>query len=181
MFCTSCGASIQADQRFCGACGSPLFPSGQPAPASVSPAPVAPGAPSGLGRVARHVRILGVLWIAISAIHLLRGTARFIGARMIGLAGSGWYDSVPWGWRVGHLLPPFLSFMGMISIVLAAAGFAAGWGLLERRPWARTLAIVVAIIALVNPILGTLLGIYTLWVLLPSDAEAEWRREARVA
>jgi hypothetical protein len=55
----------------------------------------------------------------------------------------------------------------------------AGWGLLERRPWARTLAIVVAIIALLNPILGTILGIYTLWVLLPSDAEAEWRREAR--
>lgn len=179
MFCTHCGASIQADQRFCGACGSPLFPSGQPAP--VSPALVAPSVRSGLGRVARHVRILGVLWIAISAIHLLRGTARFIGARMIGLAGADWYGGAPWGWRVGHFLPPFLSFMGLISLVLAAAGFAAGWGLLERRPWARTLVIVVAVIALVNPILGTLLGIYTLWVLLPSHAEAEWRRDARVA
>jgi hypothetical protein len=51
--------------------------------------------------------------------------------------------------------------------------------MLERRPWAQTLAIVVAIIALLNPILGTVLGIYTLWVLLPSDAEAEWQREAR--
>ena len=96
------------------------------------------------------------------------------------MVGPAWFEGVPWGWSVGHMLPAFLSFMGLISLVLAAAGFAAGWGLLERRPWARTLAIVVAIIALLNPIIGTLLGIYTLWVLLPSDAEAEWRREARV-
>jgi len=47
-------------------------------------------------------------------------------------------------------------------------------------PWARTLAIIVAVIALLNPILGTVLGIYTLWVLLPADAEAEWRRTAGV-
>jgi hypothetical protein len=82
---------------------------------------------------------------------------------------------------VGHILPPFLSFMALISLILAAAGFAAGWGLMEHRPWARTLAIIVAIIAILNPILGTLLGIYTLWVLLPADAEAEWRRTAGVA
>jgi hypothetical protein len=78
------------------------------------------------------------------------------------------------------MIPPFLSLMGLISLILAAAGFAAGWGLMERRPWARTLAIIVAVIALLNPILGTVLGIYTLWVLLPVDAEAEWRRTAGV-
>ena len=37
-------------------------------------------------------------------------------------------------------------------------------------------AIIVAIIALLNPILGTLLGIYTLWVLLPGEAEVEYRK-----
>jgi uncharacterized membrane protein YdfJ with MMPL/SSD domain len=47
---------------------------------------------------------------------------------------------------------------------------------MERRPWARTMAIVVGIIALLHPILGTVLGIYTLWVLLPGDAEAEYRK-----
>jgi hypothetical protein len=98
---------------------------------------------------------------------------------MVGMMGRAWSDDVPWGWPVGHIVPAFLSFTGLISLVLASLGFVAGWGLLERRPWARTLAIVVAIIALLNPILGTILGIYTLWVLLPSDAEAEWRRDAR--
>jgi hypothetical protein len=40
------------------------------------------------------------------------------------------------------------------------------------------MAIVVAIIALLHPILGTILGIYTLWVLLPGDAETEYGRMA---
>ena len=133
-----------------------------------------------MGRVGRHVRMLGVLWIALSAIHLLRGSGRLLGARMVGMVGRAWSDDVPWGWPVGHIVPPFLSFMGLISLILAVAGFVAGWGLMERRPWARTFAIIVAVIALLNPILGTVLGIYTLWVLLPADAEAEWRRTAGI-
>ena len=179
MFCTHCGASLQADQRFCGSCGTSAAAPGSALTSPVTPAAVMSADAPPLGRVARHVRMLGVLWVVLSAIHLLRGSGRLLGARIVGMVGRGWSDDVPWGWPVGHIVPAFLSFMGLISLVLAAAGFIAGWGLLERRPWARTLAIVVAIIAILNPILGTVLGIYTLWVLLPSDAEAEWQREAR--
>jgi hypothetical protein len=179
MFCTHCGASVQPNQSFCGSCGTSVAPPGSASTGPVMPTPSSSATSPSLGRVGRHVRMLGVLWIALSAIHLLRGGGRLLGARMVGMMGRAWSDEVPWGWPVGHIVPAFLSFMGLISLVLAAAGFIAGWGLLERRPWARTLAIVVAIIALLNPILGTVLGIYTLWVLLPSDAESEWRREAR--
>jgi zinc-ribbon domain len=180
MFCTHCGASVQPNQSFCGSCGTSVAAPGSASTGPVVPAPSSSGSPS-LGRIARHVRMLGVLWIALSAIHLLRGGGRLIGARMVGMMGRAWSDDVPWGWPVGHMVPAFLSFTGLISLVLAALGFVAGWGLLERRPWARTLAIVVAVIALFNPILGTVLGIYTLWVLLPSHADAEWRRTAGVA
>jgi len=62
---------------------------------------------------------------------------------------------------------------------MVVLGFVAAIGLLERHEWARTLAIVLAVIALVHPLLGTALGIYTLWVLLPSDSDQEWRRMAR--
>jgi hypothetical protein len=179
MFCTHCGASVRADQRFCGVCGTSVAAPEVASP--VAPAPVASAGSPPLGRVAKHVRMLGILWIVLSAIHLLRGGGRLLGARMVGMMGRAWSDDVPWGWPVGHIVPPFLSFMALISLILAAAGFAAGWGLMERRPWARTLAIIVAVIALLNPILGTVLGIYTLWVLLPADAEAEWRRTAGVA
>jgi len=120
-----------------------------------------------------------VFWIALSALNLLKAGSRMIGARVIGAWGHDWFDDRGWGFPVSDILPAVLSTMGMIALVLAGIGFVVGFGLIERRPWARTLAIVVGIIALLHPILGTVLGIYTLWVLLPGDAEAEYRGIAR--
>jgi hypothetical protein len=51
-----------------------------------------------------------------------------------------------------------------------------GIGLLRREPWARTLAIVTAFLALIHPFTGTVLGIYTLWVLLPSASGQEYEQ-----
>jgi hypothetical protein len=58
-------------------------------------------------------------------------------------------------------------------------GLLAGWGLIERQPWARILAIVLGCLALLHFGIGTALGIYTLWVLLPSDSAREYQRTAR--
>jgi hypothetical protein len=118
--------------------------------------------------------MLAVFWIALSALNLLKAGGRLVGARVIGLWGHGWFDDAGWGFPAGAIIPAVLSTMGMLSLVLAGIGFVVGFGLMERRPWARTMAIVVGIIALLNPILGTVLGIYTLWVLLPGDAEVEY-------
>jgi hypothetical protein len=118
--------------------------------------------------------MLAVFWIALSALNLLKAGGRLVGARVIGLWGHGWFDDAGWGFPAGEILPAVLSTMGLLSLVLAGIGFVVGFGLMERRPWARTMAIVVGIIALLNPILGTVLGIYTLWVLLPADAEVEY-------
>lgn len=167
MFCNHCGGEVQQEQRFCSSCGNAVTMGAPP------PRPVQPVGPA-LGRVARHLKMLAVFWIALSALNLLRGGGRLVGARVIGIWGRGWFDDNGWGFPAGEIIPAVLSTMGMISLALAVIGFMVGFGLMERRPWARTLAIVVAIIALLNPILGTVLGIYTLWVLLPSDAEAEY-------
>jgi len=51
-------------------------------------------------------------------------------------------------------------------------------GLLEREPWARTLALVLGFLSLFKVPVGTALGIYTLWVLLPAQSEQEYRRLA---
>jgi hypothetical protein len=166
MFCNHCGGEVQPNQRFCSSCGkaaTPLASPPQPGPAGRL-----------AGRVARNVRMLAVFWIALSALNLLRGGGRLVGARVVRVWGRGWFDDAGWGFPAGEILPAVLSTMGMVSLALAVVGFIVGFGLIERRPWARTLAIVVAIIALLNPILGTVLGIYTLWVLLPADSEAEY-------
>ncbi len=64
--------------------------------------------------------------------------------------------------------------------VIAAAQLIAAWGLLERRPWGRILALIVGVLALIHIPFGTALGIYTLWVLLPASPQ-EYASLARTA
>src|SRR5215472_14879893 len=65
--------------------------------------------------------------------------------------------------------------LGILILAKAAFGFLAGWGLLQREPWARTIAIVLAFISLFTNIpVGTAMGVYTMWVLLPAASEQEY-------
>jgi hypothetical protein len=77
-----------------------------------------------------------------------------------------------------------LSTVAILLLAKAACGFIAGWGLLQREPWARVLVLVVAFVSLFTNIpFGTALGIYTMWVLLPAESEQEYEAmaEARAA
>jgi hypothetical protein len=161
MFCDKCGASAQPDQRFCGRCGKE-FAGG------------VVGFPR-RSRVAEHIRLLGILWLALSALDAVGGVILFILAdtlfRHLGEMGA---PEAPTAW-----LHPFLSFVGGLVLVKAALGFLAGWGMLQREVWARMLTIVLAFLSLFNIPLGTALGIYTLWVLLPAGADAEYDEQVR--
>ena len=67
-----------------------------------------------------------------------------------------------------------LGFIGTVGAIfftiLALPGLVAGYGLLKRQPWARVLALVVGVLSLVNIPLGTVIGIYTFWVLLKPES-----------
>jgi hypothetical protein len=65
-----------------------------------------------------------------------------------------------------------LAMFGVLHLVLA-------WGLLERESWARMLGLVLGFLALLRFPLGTALGIYTLWVLLPEESGREYDRLAQ--
>jgi hypothetical protein len=123
-------------------------------------------------RLAGHIRLLGILWIAISAFRLIPGLA------LIALFHQG-AEFMPPG------VPPFvyglLQGVGTVLLIGALLGLAAGAGLLHRQPWARMLAIVLAFTNLIDMPLGTALGIYTLWVLLPAKSEEEYRQMAQTA
>ncbi len=160
MYCNHCGGGLQGDSRFCAACGKPV--------AGAPPAPVA-------RRAVQHLRLLAIFWIVFSALRLLGGSARIASARWIGRIGDDWLNGWMAGWPIREILPPMLAFSGAWTILAALAGFAAGAGLLERQSWARVLAIVLAFMALFSPPVGTALGIYTLWVLLGSKGDEEFR------
>jgi hypothetical protein len=70
---------------------------------------------------------------------------------------------------------------GGIFMLSGVVGVVAGWGMLERRPWARLLAIILGFLNLVDMPFGTALGIYTLWVLLPQRNAEEYEELADTA
>jgi len=117
--------------------------------------------------------------MAYSALHLVGGLALIIVAqtifgRVIHIRNGPPPQVTTW-------LRPLLCFIGWLILAKAAACFLAGWGLLQRQDWARTVALVVGFLALLNVPLGTALGVYTLWVLLPTQSDDEYKALAQVA
>jgi len=168
MFCNNCGSTLQPDSKVCPQCGSPVV-GGSSMQATTPRAPMLPAQ----SRLARHLRTLGVLWIVVGALWLIPSAALMI----LGRNSRFMMHSGPfWGPFFGG---SFMFGLGSIFLIVAAAGICVGWGLIEYQPWARIVAIVLGICALARPPLGTLLGIYTLWVLLARGADSEFERMAR--
>ncbi len=163
MFCDQCGAQLQAGQKFCGSCGKPV---------GVAVVPLAAG-----GRVSRHLHTVAILWFAASALNLVGAACLFFVGNII----FGRVVRVEHTWPVHTFLRGLLSTLGVLVFIKALAGFAAGWGLLQRESWARILTLVLGFVSLINIPLGTALGIYTIWVLLSPGADEEYRRLARAA
>jgi len=153
MFCNHCGGSIQAGQNFCPNCGKPSA--------------ATPAVPAPRGRVARHLSLLAIFWIVISAMRLVGSGGVFFAGRFVRRA----VFPDPF---VSQFLPHLFPVIGLLLLLCAAIGFLCGWGLLQKHSWARTLGLVLGGLSLLDPPLGTILGIYTLWVLLPAQSEQEY-------
>ena len=125
-------------------------------------------------RLRRHLRLLGVLWIFLSVFRLL-------GVVVWAIIGNDLFRSIRMPPPVDDFLPTLMSLIGGFLLLSAAAGFAAGWGLLQRFPWARVLVLFIASFSLLDIPFGTALGVYTLWILLPPEADVEYTRMARHA
>jgi predicted nucleic acid-binding Zn ribbon protein len=161
MFCDQCGTALATGQQFCSRCGKEIIGPVQAAYARRS-------------RVQDHVRLLGILWLAYSAFNAIAGLVLVVlsNTLFVHLRNS----AGPQGGQVFEWLTPFLSVIGILVVVKAAAGFLAGWGLLQRESWGRTVALVMGFISLITNIpIGTALGIYTLWVLLPAQSDEEYQ------
>jgi len=165
MFCDRCGTAVPLAQRYCGKCGREF-------PGSIA---IAYPSPS---RVQSHVRLLGILWLAISALNAVVGLLLFVIGNVImaHIHELGAPSDVPAG-----LLRSLFTVFGLLVLTKAFLGFFAGWGLLRREPWARMLTIVLGVLALFEAPHGTALGIYSLWVLLPAESERDYEKEASVA
>jgi hypothetical protein len=158
MFCDGCGTAVQPGQAFCSKCGKQIVGTVQ-------------SVPSPRGRVQAHVHLLGIFWLAISAFNAVGSLFLFMlgGALFPHLHEMGAPPDVPVGF-----LSALFNTIGFVVLAFAACGFFAGWGLMHHDSWARVLALVLAFISLFHIPFGTAIGVYTMWVLLPSQSQQEY-------
>jgi hypothetical protein len=123
----------------------------------------------------QHVTVLGVLFIVLGAL----GVIGFLIVMLVfgGAAGivsvaaddpEATAIAVPIIGTVGTAIGIFILIMSIPDIIV-------GIGLLERRPWARIFGIALSILGLLHFPLGTLAGVYGLWVLFNPETEALFR------
>ncbi len=198
MVCAACGCVQSEGVHFCKQCGQRMDgvaadPASGPAygPTSSSasgasfgqqpwmPLTSYPGYPAGYvplmetrrERVRQNLQPMGIVWC-------LWGVYRLLLSAVAGFALHTW-SRHRWFFGDGgeyypHFFSAFVPVIAFTTLVMASLALLTGYGLLTMKPWARTLAIVMAILSLIKIPLGTALGIYTLWVLGPRISGMEY-------
>jgi hypothetical protein len=119
-----------------------------------------------------HISVLGWLYIIGNAFFLLLAAFGFFLLPTLG-AISRDADAVT-------VLSVLGTVFGLLMLLLAFPGLLAGYGLLRHKPWARLLAMIIAVLGLVNFPFGTVIGIYALFV-LSQQAAIEYFESRRLA
>jgi hypothetical protein len=110
-------------------------------------------------KMKKHVTVVGAIHIGFGVLGLLAAIAVFFALNFA----RGFVQ----GEEVPSMVLKFLSIsLPLLIGLLSTLGLIGGIGLLSYLPWARYLVIVVAALGCLNIPIGTLKGVYTLWVLL---------------
>jgi hypothetical protein len=113
-------------------------------------------------KMKKHVTLVGSIQIGFAVIGLMGAVAIFV-ALSFARAFTENDD-------VAQIVLRFLSISLPILIgTLSTLGLVGGIGLLVYKPWARYLVIVIATLGCVNIPIGTIKGVYTIWVLIQDE------------
>jgi hypothetical protein len=120
--------------------------------------------------VQTHVKVLGVLYLAVGGCMLLG--ALFLAMTMGGVAGIVGASADP---EDAAIAVPILGIAGTALAgffgIFSLPSLITGYGLLNFKPWARIVGIVLSAISLIMIPFGTIVGAYGLWVLLSKETE----------
>jgi hypothetical protein len=113
-------------------------------------------------KMKKHVTVVGAIHIGFGLLGLVAAVATFfVFTFLIGVVGN---EDVPvMIFRILRICVPIL--VGFNSTL----GLVGGIGLLSFQPWARYVVIVAAALGCLNIPIGTLKGVYSLWVLLQDE------------
>ena len=108
-----------------------------------------------------HVTIVSLLRFGFNALGLLVAALVFLA-----VVGGGLISGDPVAMRVTLIVG---TAAGLFMALLSVAGLIVSIGLFKRWSWARWLALILAVFDLTLVPLGTLYGIYAIWVLMQAE------------
>jgi len=113
-------------------------------------------------RMKKHVTVVGAIHIGFGFLGLIGAIAAFFALRFAkGVIGNDEIPSMILGF-ISVSVPLLIGFMSTLGLI-------GGIGLLSFQVWARYLVIIVAAVGCLNIPIGTLKGVYSLWVLLQDE------------
>lgn len=110
----------------------------------------------------QHIDTVAWVHIASGAIGVL--TALVLGG-VIGGLGLFTGDAAAAGF-----IALIVAFVAVLFALLSVPALVGGWGLLRRKSWARMLVLIVSFLSLPGFPLGTLIGAYSIWVLMSDES-----------
>ena len=116
-------------------------------------------------RMKKHVTVVGAIHIGIGILGLIGALLLFL--LMDFARGFIPQEEIPDA--VMKLISVILTSIPVLIAVLSVLRLVGGIGLLSQQMWARYVIIIVAIIGLLSVPIGTLIGVYSLWVLMQSE------------
>ena len=113
-------------------------------------------------KMKKHVTVVAVIQIGFAILGLILAVIIFF---VMNFARGQVGDD-----NTGRMVLGFLSVsLPILFGFLSTLGLVGGIGLLAYRPWARYIVMVVSALGCLNIPIGTLKGVYSLWVLLQDD------------
>lgn len=113
-------------------------------------------------KMKKHVTVVAAIQVGFALLGLLGALAVFFGLSVARNAVGDEEVAGPILRVLSVSLPLLIGFVSTLGLI-------GGIGLFGYKPWARYIVIVVSALGLLNIPIGTLKGVYFLWVLLQSD------------
>jgi predicted permease len=122
----------------------------------------------------KHIPLVGILNIVYRSLMLIGSFVLFaiaIGFRyffeLISRYDHHGMDEIPP--FVMDIVPFILTAVGILLMVFSIMGIIGAVGVLKRKEWGRIITLVISFFNLLHIPLGTILGVYSIWVLLNDE------------